>query len=246
MRLLYLIPGVMHSTKLGTEEMERRRRILQEHAFPGTEVDVCDTDNGPSSIESICEEYQSIPDTINKAVEAQKNGYDGIMLGCFADPGIDALREMLTIPVVGPFESSAYTALTLGHRFSIITGNSDLIPVLEEEVLAKGVAGHRLASVRAIDIDVLNMFDDPELLRRRTLDTAITCIKEDRADTLVLGCVSLAFSGMDEVIEKELQIPCVNPILTALKMCEGYVSNKTRHSKKAYPLPLKLRKPEIQ
>lgn len=246
MKLLYLIPGVMHATKLGYEEIERRRGILQGHAFPGTVVDARDNDEGPASIESICEEYRSVPDTVRNAVRAEEEGYDGIVLGCFADPGIDALREMLSIPVAGPFESSVYTALTLGYRFSIIAPNSEMIPVLEQEVLTKGVAGHRLASVHAIDIDVLDMLGDLERLRSRLLEEARVCVTRDRADTVILGCISLAFSGMDKEIEEKLCIPCVNPIFAALKACEGYVHTGIRHSKKAYPLPLKLRNKETR
>ncbi|SFP25403.1 allantoin racemase [Oscillibacter sp. PC13] len=241
MRLLYLIPGMMHASVLGTEEMERRRAILQKHAFPGTVVDVADTDTGPASIESICEEYASIPPTVERAVRAQAEGYDGIILGCYADPGIDALREMLTIPVSGPFESSCFAAMTLGHRFSILTVTPDMCPVLEAEFESKGGAGRRLASVRAIDLDILALQEYPELLKKRLCAEAELAITQDRADTLVLGCISLAFADMDLTLENAFGVPCVNPILTALKQCESHVSMGLHHSKRAYALPRKLR-----
>lgn len=242
MKLLYLIPGRMCDGVLGAAEMERRRRILQDCAFPGTVVDASDTENGPASIESICEEYESIPGTVERAVRAQKEGYDGIILGCYADPGIDALREMLTIPVAGPFESSCFTALTLGHRFSIVTVTPDMCPVLEDEFVLKGGASRRMASVRAIDVDVLEVGSHPEILRERMFAAVERCIREDGADTVVLGCISLAFAGMDREIEERFGIPCVNPILTALKQCESMVHMNLRHSKRAYALPRKLRK----
>jgi len=241
MKLLYLIPGVMHSSPLGLEEMERRRAILQSHAFPGTTVDVADADSGPESIESIYEEYLSIPATVERAVQAQAEGYDGILLGCYADPGIDALREMLTIPVAGPFESSCFTAMTLGHRFSILTVTPDMCPVLAAEFEAKGGAGRKLAGVRAIDLDILSLRDDPDLLKERLFAAAEQSIRTDGADTLVLGCISLAFAGMDRALEDAFGVPCVNPILTALKQCEGCVSMGLSHSKRAFALPRKLR-----
>lgn len=242
MKLLYLIPGRMRNTVLGAQEMERRRSILQAHAFHGTIVDVSDTENGPESIESIFEEYESIPGTVQRAVQAEEQGYDGIILGCYADPGIDALREMLTIPVAGPFESSCFAAMMLGHRFSIITVTPDMCPVLEDEFEAKGGSGRRLASVRAIDMDVLELQENPAMLKERVFAEVEKAISVDKADTVVLGCISLAFAGMDKVIEEEFGIPCVNPILTALKQCESHVNIRLRHSKKAYALPRKLRK----
>lgn len=241
MRLLYLIPGVMRSTVLGAKEMERRKAILQKHAFAGTEVDVADSDTGPTSIESICEEYASIPSTVERAVSAQEEGYDGIILGCFADPGIDALREMLSIPVAGPFESSCFAAMGLGYRFSILTVTPDMCPVLETLFISKGGSERKLASVRSIDVDVLALQDNPELLKERLFSEAELAITRDGADTLVLGCVSLAFADVDKLLEEKFGVPCVNPIFTALKQCESHVNMGLSHSKRAYAVPRKLR-----
>ena len=241
MKLLYLIPGVMGNSKLGKEEMERRCAILNQYAFPGTTVDVWDAEEGPASIESLTEEFEAIPGAVRQAVKAEQEGYDGILLGCYADPGIQAMREMLTIPVVGPFETSVAAALTTGYRFSIVTATGAMISMLEEEVSAKGILDRRLASVRAVDMNILDFGDEQEELYRRLLEQGRLCVEQDRADTLILGCISLAFAGADKMLEKELGVPCVNPILTALKTCEGYVATGLTHSKKAFQLPLKMR-----
>lgn len=235
-KLLYLVPGEMQQ-----EELFRRRDILRECVFEGTQLDAWDCPGGPPSIESLTEEYQSIPSTIERAVAAEKAGYDGILLGCYADPGIDALREMLTIPVAGPFESSVGAALTMGYRFSIVTATPEMVPMLEEMVRSKGVASHRLSSVRAIDMDILSFGQQPELLLQRVSEESKRCLTHDRADCVILGCISLAFSGADREISHQLGVPCINPITTALKMAESFVSMGLSHSKKAFPLPHKLR-----
>lgn len=240
MKLLYLIPGRMGNSKLGEEEMQRRCAILNQYAFPGTMVDVWDACDGPASIESLTEEYEAIPGTIRRAVEAEKAGYDGIILGCFADLGIDAIREMVNIPVAGPFETALGAALTTGYRFSIVTATSAMVSMLEEECSAKGIRDRRLASVRAVDVNILDFNEQAEQLKEKVLEQGKRCIQEDQADTLILGCISLAFAGVDRLLEEKLGVPCINPILTALKYCEGCVSMKLTHSKKAFPLPLKL------
>lgn len=242
MKLLYLIPGVMQSTKLGAEDMERRRSILQEHAFAGTQVDVIDAAYGPESIESLEEEYTCVPGTIERALEAEAQGYDGIILGCFADPGIGALRELLSIPVVGPFEASCMTAATLGYKFSIITTAPATIPSLEEEFFAKGLADRKLASVRAIDVDVLDVGERHDEVVQLLLEEGRAAVEKERADCLVLGCISLAFAGADQLLEQELGVPVVNPILVALHWLEGMVEMRLAHSKKAYPIPRKRAK----
>ena len=59
-------------------------------------------DRGPHSIEYRMEEAMLVPDLVTKAVEAEREGVDGLVVDCMADPGVDVLREGVSIPVVGP------------------------------------------------------------------------------------------------------------------------------------------------
>ncbi|HYX03258.1 MAG TPA: aspartate/glutamate racemase family protein, partial [Reyranella sp.] len=47
---------------------------------------------------------------------------DAVVLACFGDPGLDALREIANVPVVGMADASILQACALGRRFSIVTG----------------------------------------------------------------------------------------------------------------------------
>jgi allantoin racemase len=66
-----------------------------------------------------------------------------------------------------------------------------------------------------------------------------TAVREDRADTLVLGCMSMGFLGIAEELGKRLEIPVVNPVLAAVKTAEMVVAMGLGHSKAAYPMPRK-------
>lgn len=241
MKLLYLIPGVMGKSKMGAQEMERRRSILQAFAGPEVTVDVWDAPEGPESIESLYEEYAAIPCTVQQAVQAEKAGYDAIILGCYADPGIDAIREMVSIPVAGPFECSVLTSLMLGYRFGILTVTESMISMLEEKASALGVADRKLACVRAVDMNVLDLLDDQDTLRNRIFAEVEKMVTLDRADCITLGCITMAFSGMDREISEKFGIPVVNPIFAALCQAQSMVRMKLAHSKRAFPLPPKMR-----
>jgi allantoin racemase len=238
MKVLYIVPGIMSKTCLGLEELERRRKILQAMARKDLLVDITDIEHGPSSIESAWEEYLSVPGTIEKAVQAEKDGYAGMILGCFGDPGIDALREMVAIPVVGPGEASLHIASMLGHRFSIVTVMEPVIPSLEKLVKVSGL-DKKLASVRAVDIPVLELRQDVKKTMGRVVEEAQEAKIKDRADTVILGCMSMAFMGISDEIQESLGIPVVNPVWVSLKILEGLVSCRLSHSKKAYPFPPK-------
>jgi len=128
---LYLIPGWMTRREGGTAELARRRAAVQRVAGPGWTMDAWEVVGGPASIESAYEEYQSVPGAIDRLVEAERTGFAGAILGCFGDPGIEAAREMVSMPVVGPGEASMLLAASLGHRFSIVTVLDSLNYLLE-------------------------------------------------------------------------------------------------------------------
>lgn len=228
----------MAQTDLGKGELERRRNILQSIAQKDTIIDVIDIEHGPSSIESFYEEYLSVPETVNKTIQAEKDGFDGVILGCFGDPGLDALREMVDIPVIGPGETAMHIACMLGRRFSIITVMDSVVPSLER--LAKIVGlDQKLASMRAVNIPVLKLRLDIETTTNRMIEESQKAIKEDKSDVVVLGCMSMAFMGISDKMQKVLGIPVVNPAFVSLKVLEGLVSANLSQSKKAYPFPKK-------
>lgn len=238
MKILYVVPGTMSKTHLGSEELERRKGILQSNAGEDVKVDITDIEEGPSSIESAYEEYLSVPETVQKAVQAEKDDYDGMILGCFGDPGIDAIREKVKIPVVGPGETSMLVASMLGEKFSIVTVMDSVVPSLERLARVVGLEG-KLASIRSVNIPVLELSKDFEATKRKMIDEAKKAIEYDRADVIVLGCMSMSFMGISDEMQETLGIPVVNPALVSLKILEALIHTHLTHSKKAYPFPPK-------
>ena len=53
--------------------------------------------------------------------KANQDGYDAVILACFSDPGLDAAKEISTIPVIGIEEATLHIAAMLGAKFSIMT-----------------------------------------------------------------------------------------------------------------------------
>ncbi len=239
MRILYLIPGPMGRTPEGRLEVARRGRLLERYAAPGTEVGIDDVPEGPASIESMYEEYLSIPATARRALELEKEGWDGLILGCYGDPGLDAMRELLSIPIIGPGEATALMAASLGHRFSIITITESVIAGTERQIRNIGV-GDKLASVRVVGIPVLQLHHDRDGAIAATLEQGRRAMEEDRADTLILGCMSMGFLEIAEAVAPELGIPVLNPGRVSLKFAEAMVGAGLTHSRRAYMTPPKL------
>jgi allantoin racemase len=233
-RVLYLVPGPLSRAR-GPEELDRRRDLLQGWAAPGTAVGIAENPDGPSSIESSYEEYVSVPGSFEVATQAEADGYDAIVLGCFGDPGLDGFRELLTVPVVGPCESAMHVACTLGHRFGIVTVLDSVVAPLHRLARIAGLDS-RVAAVVPCDVPVLELHDDSY---GAVLDACRTTLAAG-ADSIVLGCMSMAFLGVAERLSEELEVPVINPARIALKSAELLVASGLSHSKRAFPVPPKL------
>jgi allantoin racemase len=239
MRGLYLIPGWMTRRDGGADELARRRAAVQRVAGQHWSMDAWEVVGGPTSIESAYEEYLSVPGAVDRLVEAERAGFNGIVLGCFGDPGVDAMREMVDIPVVGPGEASMLVAASLGHRFSVITVLASVVPLLERLAWQVGV-DRKLASVRSIEVPVLELGRDPDETYRRMVKESEAARDHDRADAIIMGCMTMAFQDRQTDMAVALGIPVINPVHAGVKLMQALCELGLRHSRKAYPTPPKL------
>ena len=63
---------------------------------------------------------------------------DGLVVACFDDTGVDALRTVLDVPVVGICQAAMHAAGIVANRFSIITTLKRSVPALELLVMKYG------------------------------------------------------------------------------------------------------------
>jgi allantoin racemase len=161
--------------------------------------------------------------------QAERDGYDAVVLACFSDPGLEAAREVVSIPVLGIEECALHVAAMLGHKFSIMTGRSERVPGKMEHVRLRGLA-EKLASVCPLGMSVLEMDAEPQRARSRIIEVAGAAVREDGAEVIILGCAGLA--GYSAEIERELGVTVVDPSPVALKMAETLVALKLKHSKR--------------
>jgi len=239
MRILYQLTSPMERTVLGRDEIERRRAFLQAHAAPDTEVLVWSNTTAPPSIESACDAARSVPALLELVHRAESEGVDGIVVGCFSDPGIEAAREIATVPVIGPGAASMHLAAQLGTRFSIISplaGNQGRARTRMRELALEAC----FASVRGMGMAVLDLARDREGALERIAEAGTQAVEHDGADVLVLGCLSMAFLDVTGELQRRVGVPVVNPVVAALKTAEMTVLMGLAHSKLAYPQPPKM------
>lgn len=236
MRILYQLTSPMDKT-IGPQEVARRQGVLQASAAAGTEVAAEPTAKGPAAIESAHDAGIVVPELIRLAPLAEKRGFDAIIIGCYSDPGIDALRELLAIPVIGPGAASLHLAAQLGTRLCVLTPSGRGYGRVAARLRGLGIAP-LLASVRGIGLSVMDLAQQRPGALDKAAEAARVAVDQDGADVLVLGCMSMAFlPGVTQALGKKVGVPVVNPVVAALKTAEACVAMGLAHSKRAWPVP---------
>lgn len=208
---------------------ESDKKIYQSFASPGTEVDVVSLDEGPISIETRKAEAEAIPKIVETALKNHE-GYDGIIVNCCADPGVDIIRSLVSKPVIGPCEASLALASVIGKKIGIVTVSKTGIPIFEELVKKLNFENF-VVSIRAIGISVPEIEEDLE----RTINLLLEeCKKaeEEGAEVILLGCTG--FAGLAEKLQEKMDIPVIDPVGAAVKIAESLVSLGLTHSRKRY------------
>jgi allantoin racemase len=216
---------------------------LQALEGAGVRISLAEIDSGPGSIESAFESTVAAPGTIAKILAAEREGVDAVVIDCMGDPGMHAAREVVRIPVVGPGETSMHVAAMLGHKFSVVTVLRRLRSSFENEAAVYGLAS-KLASVRSVDIPVLDLESDIEVTRAMLVAEAHKAIEEDGAEAIVFGCTGLmgcATAVREGLLKIGLDVPVIDPIPTAVSMAATLVRVGLSHSKLTYPLPPRKR-----
>ena len=204
------------------------RRELEKVKGPDTELTVVNPEHGPASIESAYDEMLAGPPTLELVRQANREGYDAVILACFSDPALDAAKEISEIPVIGIEEASMHLAAMLGHKFSITTAFRSRVPTRDLHVRLRGVES-AYASTLVLNMSVLEMDTHPERAKSRILDLARQAVEEEGVEVIILGCAGLA--GYAEDVERELGVVVLDPTSVALKIAEALVALGLRHSK---------------
>lgn len=205
---------------------------------PDTEIDVQHLDKGTASIESVYDEALAAPDIISKVVQAEKDGFQGVFVDCFGDPGVDAAREMVSIPVVGGFQPAALLACMVSDSWSVVSVLSSVVPMIKNLARKQGIESN-VASVRHINTPVLEL-TDKEMLKEKLMEQIVIAREDDGAEAIVLGCtgmMGLAKSLEEAAAAKGIPVPVIDPTGAAMGFLEMQIRNKISPSKITYPVP---------
>ena len=151
--------------------IERLQGLLDKTSSPSVKFEVHGLDP-PDHLFHPLTEFRCAAQAIRNALEAERAGYDGFVIGHFQEPGLLEIRGALDIPVIGLGEANLLAALSMGRRVGLVTIDPVFIEWHERQVRAHGLE-QRVAGVRAIRMDL------PGFMRAFTDEASYTRVRAD-------------------------------------------------------------------
>jgi allantoin racemase len=152
-------------------------------------------------------------------------------------------REAVKIPVIGPCQTAMHLAAMLGHKFSVVTVLRRLRSQFENTAALCGLST-KLASVRSVDIPVLELEADLDHTKQRLVQEAAHAVEHDGAEAIIFGCTGLmgcAVAVRAGLLARGIDVPVIDPIPAAVSIAAALVRVRLSHSKLTYPPPPRKR-----
>ena len=158
-----------------------------------------------------------------EAIAAFKEPYDAVLVAISFDTAVSALRELLSVPVVGMTEAACHVATMVGSRFGVVLPGTRNAAVYREHIVACGFEP-RLAGMRAVGSSAAALYADPDNAVDSIRNAAQTLIDEERCDAVVLAGAALV--GLQHRIQPEVPVPLIDGIACGVGMLESLVRLK--------------------
>jgi allantoin racemase len=194
----------------------------------GVEVETVSPDKGPVGLESYYHNYIASVNVHKRIVEAEKEGYDGVVIACYGDPGIEGAKELVDIPVVGITEASYALARILATKFLVVVSAETAVPRQIRYIKSLGLPDYQYA-VRPIGLTVLGVMSDRMSAKDMIAKNCEIALKETGSEIIVMGCSG--FSGLRAELEKQLNVPIIDPVVAGVQVCATLINMGLSQSK---------------
>ncbi|WP_201450033.1 aspartate/glutamate racemase family protein [Hydrogenophaga sp. PBL-H3] len=134
-----------------------------------------------------------------------------VLIGCFGDPGLLALRESSPVPVSGLAEAAFAEATRLGP-FAVVTGGERWGPMLQRLAHTLGV-GDALAGVHTVAPTGAQLAADPAGARALLAQACRDAHRLWGVQSVIVGGAGLA--GMAAQLQPEVNVPLIDSVSAA-------------------------------
>ena len=246
MRLLFL--GHQPEDPGDHEREPRLRALLSQYASPGTEIELAYPDDFPGGralrtandagrLTGLTHAIATGP-LIRKAVWAESEGFDAVVQSNHFDPGVEAARLAVRIPVIGLLRTALHVSAIFADRIGVIVPLDSHVPYTRRLIRAYGMDGF-VADVRPLGQYGTNasLNARKEDVFARTVDTIQAMAREAGVEYVVpLGgaLIPQVLSARD--LEHAAGVPVTDNYGLGIRTAELAVAAGISHSPITYPL----------
>lgn len=164
---------------------------------------------------SIPDQYSGVYDDETHAIAEKKvvelgikleKDFDGIIVSCAGDPGVEKLQAILRKPVVGAGHSLAMLAHNTGKKIGVLG--------IREE--APDALLSSLGDKISISKKIKNVNNTIELNTKAGEKNAVITameIEKEGVGVILLACTGMATTGISTKIKENIFIPVIDPVL---------------------------------
>ncbi|MGI9647816.1 MAG: aspartate/glutamate racemase family protein [Acidimicrobiia bacterium] len=200
--------GIQHILVINPNSSESITAQIHDAVADGEAVQVVTSRHGPPAIESDADVVAAVAPMLHLA---RRQSADALVVACFSDPGLEALRAQSRVPAFGIAESAVHRALELGDSVGIISSVDDSLPRHRRYWAKLGVVD-RVVDDIALGLGVLELNTDEAF--DRALQAGRDLVSAG-ADVVVLGCTGM--THMQGSLQRSLGVPVVDPCLAAVQ-----------------------------
>jgi len=241
MRIMFL----NHSARRASAEHDAHvLSLLNSYASATTTVEIHYPDDlGAGEVLSHLEKHRTLsglhhiletPALVKKIIEAERSGFDAVIQSNTFDPGVEAARLAVRIPVVGLLRSSVHFAACLSDRFGFLVPLESHIPYVFRLVDGYRM-GHFVTAIKAVDVYESDMSKKHSTIVERAVSLGRDMVAGGAQAIIPLGGLLFPYEVDPKEIEKEIGVPVINTKAVGIKFAELMVSRQMLHSQKSYP-----------
>ena len=171
-------------------------------------VDIVGVDEGKEAVITYSDIEYMLPGILNRIAKGEEQGYRAAIVGCFGDPALAAVRQMVNIPVLGPGETALAVASTLGNKILLLEPSKDFVFPTEEMVAKYGYA-EKVVGIHHVEVPLeacCTVFSEQteatQKLSQEVAEEVCRRVSESGAHVIVLGCIGLA--GFVDIVNRAL------------------------------------------
>jgi len=138
---------------------------------------------------------------------------DAVLIGCFGDPGLLALRETSRAPVTGLAEAAFREAAEHG-RFAIVTGGARWQTMLQRLANSLGY-GSALGGIHTVAPTGAQLATDPLGAQTLLTQACQNAVRDLKVQAVILGGAGLA--GLAAAIQPHVDVPVIDSVLAGTR-----------------------------